>query len=137
MLPTYGIPYAEYWNRIEAAEETAEQKKENHGREILWHPDFAVGCVQSFSCMPLHEVEPFFGGNLAQTLNVGRPLDRADYLYLADCLREGVADNPTPLAALRLARALAWVEQAAEALLPTAQPHLTAAPFEAAPALAA
>jgi hypothetical protein len=144
LLPTYGIAYAEYWNRIEAAEELAAQKQQDSGRpnaaygtEILWHPDFAVGCVRSLSCMPLHEVEPFFGGNLAQTLNVGRPLDRADFLYLADCLREGVADNPTPLAALRLARALAWVERATEALLLSEQPHLTASQFDAAPALVA
>lgn len=144
LLPTYGISSAEFWRRVDAAEDVEEQLEKESARrskcfgyDILWHPDFATGCVRSVSCMGLYEIEPFLGGNLTQTLNVGRPLDRADYLYLADCLREGLADNPTPLAALRLARALAWVEQAADALLPSAQPHLAAALPEAAPALAA
>lgn len=144
LLPTYGISSAEYWRRTDTAEDMAEHKQQNGGRldgaygcDILWHPDFPVGCVRSISVMALHEIEAFLSGDLSQTLNVSRPLDRADYLYLADCLREGLVDNPTPLAALRLARALAWVEQAAEALLPTAQPRLTASLSEAVPALAA
>lgn len=144
ILPTYGITRAEYWRRTDAAEDLAEQREQEStrlskcfGSEILWHPDFTAGFVRSISCMGLHEVEAFLSNDLANGLNGGRPLDHADYRYLFDCLREGLADNPTPLAALRLARALAWVEQAADAPLPNAQPHLTASQPEAAPALAA
>lgn len=135
LLPHYGITRAEYGRRLDAADDLALQMREKYNRpdahygyDIMWHPDFPAACVESFSQMDLSEVEYFLSGNLAKDFYRGQPLDYADYAYLADCLREGLADSPTPLAALRLTRALTWAEQAGAALLPTAPPVGTGQP---------
>lgn len=126
----------------EAMQATYNRPSAVYGREIMWHPAYAAECVAQFSGMPLYEVGPWLLDCQADACNAGQALDLTDYGYLADVLREGLASNPTPLAALRLGRALAWVEQAGAALLPTAQGLLTASRPEAfatlaAPALAA
>jgi len=142
VVSCFALPLAEYHRRTDAAEDLEEQmqahynNKGAYGREILWHPVFSAEYVAVVSNLPLTEVSCWHHG-LDTWCHDKKPLDLLDYCYLADCLREGLANNPTPLAALRLARALAWIEQAAEELLPTAQPHLTADLPEAAPALAA
>ena len=132
------LPAEEYLRRVDLAEEAEERMQAHYdrptaayGREIMWHPVFATELIGSVSRMPLPEVAINLG-NLADDMNQGNDLDLADYCYLADCLREGLADNPTPLAALRLTRALTWVEQAGAALLttePTALPSEVATPI--------
>lgn len=128
-ISCFALPVAEYHRRTDAAEQSEENKRiqnekpdGNYGREIMWHPCFAAECVAIFSNMPLHEIGAWLLDCQATGLNEGRPLDLTDYCYLADVLREGLADNPTPLAALRLNRALVWVEQAGRALLPAPAP---------------
>jgi hypothetical protein len=117
------LPMAELHRRIDAAEEQEEAKRAQHGqlttaygREIMWHPAFATECVALLSNMPLWEIGPWLLDCHADLVNEGRTLDLTDYGYLADVLREGLASNPTPLAALRLERALTWVERHATQL---------------------
>ncbi|MDO7886007.1 hypothetical protein [Hymenobacter cheonanensis] len=136
----YGLPHDEYHRRIDAAEDLQEQMQAQYnrpdgryGREIMWHPAFADEYVASIGGTSLVEVAVIHQ-KLASYYNQGRPLDLIDYGYLRDLLAEALADNPTPLAALRLARALAWVEQAGAALLAT---QAAPPPSEAAPALSA
>lgn len=107
-----------------------------YGREILWHPDFAADCVAIVSDLPLPEVTAWLASELPGYANEGTPLDLTDYCYLADVLREGLANSPTPLARVRLERALMWVEQTGADIL---KPKPTLAPAEAvrSPALAA
>ncbi len=126
------LPIAEYYRRTDLAEELEEQKRVQYdrpdgryGREIMWHPSFPSEFVATLSNMPLYEVAAFLSSNPAKDFNAGRPLDFADYCYLADLLREGLASQPAPLAALRLERALALVKQAGAAL------RLVAAPMAA------
>jgi hypothetical protein len=128
----FGLPLAEFLRRTDAAEALEAAKRAefgkpeaNYGREIMWHPAFAAECVALLSNMPLPEITTWLREGLAETMHKGGSLDLTDYGYLADVLREGLASEPTPLAALRLARALAWVEQAA--LLPVAA--VTSAPI--------
>jgi len=119
------LPKAQYFSRLDAAEEREENLQVRYNRgtgryglEIMWHPSFSAEYVAVMSKMPLHEISTW-QDELASWANGGQELDLIDYCYLADVLREGLADNPTPLAALRLARALAWVEQAGTKLLAT------------------
>lgn len=123
-ISCFALPVAELHRRYDVAEAQEEDKRKQYdrpdglyGREIMWHPSFPAECVAMLSNMPLHEVGPWMQDCHADSHNEGKPLDFTDYCYLADVLREGLAGNPTPLAALRLARALAWVEQAGSALL--------------------
>jgi len=122
-ISCYGLPYDEYHRRIDAAEDLQEQMQAQYnrpdgtyGREIMWHPAFPDEYVASVGGSSLVEVTVIHQ-KLASYYNQGRPLDLTDYGYLRDLLAEALADNPTPLAALRLARALSWVEQAGAALL--------------------
>jgi len=119
------LPKAQFFSRLDAAEEREEnvQLRYNrtagrYGLEIMWHPAFSAEYVAVMSKMPLHEISTWQEG-LAKWANGEQELDLIDYCYLADVLREGLADNPTPLAALRLGRALAWIEQAGTKLLAT------------------
>jgi hypothetical protein len=121
-ISCYGLTTSEYHRRLDLAEDLEEQLRERHnhpdgryGREIMWHPAFADDYVTLISETALTKVTIICQG-LAGYYNQGRPLDLIDYGYLRDLLIEALADNPTPLAALRLARALAWVEQAGAAL---------------------
>jgi hypothetical protein len=121
-LSCFALTLNQYCDRIDAAEELEDQmqahynNKHAYGREILWHPAFAAEYIAMIGRMPLTEVACWHGG-LDTWCHDGKPLDLYDYAYIADLLREGLADNPTPLAALRLNRALAWVEQAGTVLL--------------------
>jgi hypothetical protein len=121
-LSCFALTLTEYCDRLDAAAELEEQlqarynNQHTYGREILWHPAFAAEYVHIIGRMPLTEVACWHGG-LDTWCHDRKPLDLYDYAYLADVLREGLADNPTPVAALRLNRALAWVEQAGTALL--------------------
>lgn len=128
------LPLAEHERRVELAEELEEQiqlragrPNGKYGREIMWHPLFAAEFTAAVSGMQLPLIAAYLGHGLARDMNQGRALNLADYAYLADCLREGQADNPAPLPALRLARALAWVEQAGTTLLATQAAQLTPA----------
>ena len=119
------------WDRrtraAEAHEEELHQQYQNentYGREILWHPLFPEEYVACVSKLPLAEVAVMQTG-LASWCNQDRPLDRYDYAYLTDVLREALASQPTELAALRLRRALACVEQASALLLPSSWPAAT------------
>jgi hypothetical protein len=123
-ISCFALPVAEYHRRLDAAEQQAEDKctqygkpEGQYGREIMWHRFFPAECVAMLSDMPLYEVGPWLLDCHADSHNDGNALDFIDYCYLADVLREGLANNPTPLAALRLNRALAWVEQAGTVLL--------------------
>jgi hypothetical protein len=125
-ISCFALPVAELHRRYDVAEAQVEAKctKYNrpngqYGREIMWHPSFPDECVAMLSHMPLHEIGPWMLDCHADSHNDSHPLDFTDYCYLADVLREGLANNPTPLAALRLNRALAWIEQAGTALLAT------------------
>ena len=125
-ISCFALPVMELHRRNDVAEQQEEDKRTQYsqpdgqyGREIMWHPSFPAECVAIFSNMPLHEVGPWLLDCHADCHNDGEPLDFTDYCYLADVLREGLANNPTPLAALRLSRALAWVEQAGTKLLAT------------------
>ena len=116
------------WDRrttaAEAQEEEMQKQYQNehtYGREILWHPLFPEEYVACVSKLPLAEVT-VMQGNLASWCNQDRPLDRYDYAYLADVLREALASQPIELTALRLRRALAYIEQASALLLPTSWP---------------
>jgi hypothetical protein len=119
------LPKAQYFSRLDAAEEREEnlqvrynRETGRYGLEIMWHPTFSAEYVAVMSKMPLHEISTWQEG-LAGWANGEQELDLIDYCYLADVLREGLADNPTPLAALRLERALTWIEQAGTKLLAT------------------
>jgi hypothetical protein len=134
--------------RVDAAKDYVEQlclrndkpvekaSTSGYARETMWHPAFAAEYVALISKMSLYEVA-LWGNGLAGWANNNKPLDLLDYCYLADVLREGLADNPTPLAALRLGRALAWVEQAGTKLLPTQAAMLAPASETPMPHLAA
>lgn len=128
--PALGLTGSEWHHRTDAAEAYEEALQHEHGhehtygREILWHPLFPAEYVTCVSKMPLMEVSEFHVG-LPGWCNQGRALDGHDYYYLADCLREALASQPTELAALRLRRALAWVEQALALLRPTSWPAAT------------
>lgn len=121
-ISCFALPLAEYERRTDAAETREEQlqtqynNKGAYGREILWHPAFSAEYVAIVSGMPLTEVACWHYHLDTWCLDK-QPLDLLDYCFLADSLREGLANNPTPLAALRLGRALAWVEQAGTVLL--------------------
>lgn len=131
------LPAAEWQHRTDLAEDAADALCEKHnrpegryGREILWHGLFPAEFVASLGNMPLPEITVW----LSCLDNEGQPLDLLDYAYLADVLREGLADNPAPLAALRLRRALTWIKQAGSQLLaPPAQPTPAQAVAGAAP----
>jgi hypothetical protein len=125
-ISCFALPVAEYHRRLDEAEQKEDEKRIQHnqpdggyGREIMWHHAFPAECVAMLSNMPLYEVGPWLLDCHADSHNDGKPLDLIDYCYLADVLREGLASNPTPLAALRLNRALAWVEQAGTKILVT------------------
>jgi hypothetical protein len=140
-LSCFALTLAEYCDRVDAAKELEEQmqahynNKHAYGREILWHPAFAAEYVAMIGKMPLTEVACWHSG-LDTWCHDSKPLDLLDYCFLADVLREGLADNPTPVAALRLNRALAWVEQAGTALL-AQQAALLPQASEAVPHMAA
>jgi hypothetical protein len=123
-ISCFALPVLELHRRYDVAEAEEEGKRTQYerpdgqyGREIMWHPSFPAECVAMLSNMPLHEIGPWLLDCHADSHNEGKPLDLTDYCYLADVLREGLASDPTPLAALRLNRALAWVEQAGTVLL--------------------
>ena len=122
-ISCFALPDAEYNRRTDIAEEREEMLQVRYNRatgryglEIMWRPAFSAEYVAVVSKLPLHEISAWQHG-LASWANGEEPLDLIDYCYLADVLREGLADNPTQLAALRLERALAWVEQAGTTLL--------------------
>lgn len=124
-ISCFALPVAEFLRRTDEAEDQEEQLREQYkqpsggyGREILWHPAFAAEFCAIISKTPLYEVAVFLG---THPFWREEAIGRYDYDFLADVLREGLAGNPTPLAALRLNRALAWVEQAGTALLPSEQ----------------
>lgn len=133
------LPTAEYHRRVSQAEaqEAQQQQKYGHpdaqyGREIMWHPSFAAEFVTAMGHLPLQEVCMWLDGYLAAAYNGGAALDLIDYGYLADVLRDSLASNPAPLAALRLSRTLAWVNMEGERLLAAPIPALlatVAAPF--------
>lgn len=142
-ISCFALPVEELHRRYDVAEAQEEDKctqynqpDGQYGREIMWHPSFPAECVAMLSNMPLHEIGPWMQDCHADSHNEGKPLDFTDYCYLADVLREGLASNPTPLAALRLARALAWVEHEGTTLL-AKQVTLVGAPTGAAPLMAA
>lgn len=126
-----GLMGSEWERRTDAAEarENALQQEYGnehaYGREILWHLLFPAEYVALVSEMPLAEVASYHTLRLAEWCNQGRALDGHDYQYLTDVLREALASQPTELAALRLRRALAWVEQATALLRPTSWPTAT------------
>lgn len=122
VVSCFALPLSEYHHRTDTAEDLEEQmqahynNKSAYGREILWHPAFPAEYVAIVCNLPLTEVSCWHHG-LDTWCHNKKPLDLLDYCFLADVLREGLANNPTPVAALRLVRALAWVEQAGTALL--------------------
>lgn len=126
-----GDVWAQRTEAAEAREEALQQQHGNehaYGREILWHPSFPEEYLALIERMPLREISDFHA-HLAGLFNQNRPLDAHDYAYLADVLREALADEPTPLAELRLRRALAWLEQVdTTPALPWPTPPTPAAP---------
>jgi hypothetical protein len=136
LISCFNLPTSEHNNRINAAQDREEKKQIMYqkptccyGREIIWHPCFAAEFIGSISEIPLYDIGVTLR-NAHLDWNDKVAFDLLDYCYLADVLREGLANNPTPLAALRLTRALTWVEQAGAALLPTAQPARSLATTE-------
>ncbi|WP_229725043.1 hypothetical protein [Hymenobacter baengnokdamensis] len=134
------LPAAELQRRTELAEERAEalcvahdRPEGRYGREILWHSLFGAEFVALLSDMPLPESRAWLAADLAGYAHEGQPLDLLDYAYLADILREGLADHPAPLVTLRLRRALAWVKQAGGQLLTASAPTPTQAVAGAVP----
>ncbi|MGI4738488.1 MAG: hypothetical protein ACRYG7_25245 [Janthinobacterium lividum] len=127
-ISCFALAEDDYNSRIDAAEEYVEQMclhynvpvekaaTISYGRERLWYPSFPSEYVAAVSKLPLYEVAVWHNC-LSTWANDKKTLDLADYCFLADVLREGLASNPTPLATLRLNRALAWVEQAGTVLL--------------------
>ena len=129
--PAVSGPTDSMWaRRTEAAEAREEALQREHGnefpygQEILWHPLFPAEYVAAVSRVPLTEVSEV-QENLADWANQGHALDYYDYQYLADTLRDALANEPTELAALRLRRALTWVEQASALLMPAPWPAAT------------
>jgi hypothetical protein len=125
VISCVALPIAEFHRRSDAAEDLEEQMQlqcgrpdGRYGREIMWHPLFIDEYVSVVKETALVETT-LMHQDLAQYFNQGRPLDSTDYGYLADILRDALAAGPSAQAALRLARALAWVEQAGAALLAT------------------
>lgn len=127
------LPATEYHRRVAQAEAMEEQQQQEYGqldsqygREIMWHPAFAAEFVTSMGNIPLREVGVWLDGYLAKDYNNGTALDLIDYSYLADVLRDSLAESSVPRAALRLSRALAWVEMEGARLLaaPTAHAFL-------------
>lgn len=147
-ISCFALPQKQADSRVDAAEDYVEQmclhygrpvekaSTSNFARETMWCPAFPAEYVALISKMPLHEIA-LWGQSLAGWANHNKPLDLVDYCYLADVLREGLADTPAPLAALRLARALAWVEQAGTNLLATQAALLAPASEESTAHLAA
>jgi hypothetical protein len=121
---------SEWCRRTQAAEDHEEALQRQHGnehaygREILWHPLFPADYVELVSKLPLPELSEVHH-NMDDWANQGKALDQYDYQYLADTLHEALASQPTELAALRLRRALACIEQATALLLPTSWPAAT------------
>ena len=140
-LSCFALTLAESVRRIDAAHARAEAqaKAENAHPDdahclatlTLWHTEFPEGLRTLVRECELFRLTIDLPRDLVKA-NGDHPLDFWDYAYLCDLLRDALADNPTPPAALRLARALAWVEQAGTALLAT---QSTILPSEAAPSL--
>lgn len=136
LVSCFALPEAEYYRRAQKAIDKEEGKRAkynrpnaNYGCEILWHPAFAAEYVAIVSGMQLPEIAPWLRTDgMRQEVETGpaseglfAPYDFYDCCYLADVLRDGLAGAPGALAALRLARALAWMERTGEALLPKAE----------------
>ncbi|MGI4872062.1 MAG: hypothetical protein ACRYFX_12895 [Janthinobacterium lividum] len=85
------------------------------GLHILWHPEFPSGLRLHCCDTPLYRLAIELPARL-QAWNNGQPLDWTDYRYLADVLRELLADAKTRQERLNLGRALVWVEDAGERL---------------------
>lgn len=77
------------------------------GRGILWHDAFPQGLRLLVCDTPLYRLTALLSFDLP-SMNNG-PLDYYDYGYVADVLRELLADCQTWQEELALSRALAWV----------------------------
>lgn len=136
LISCFALPEAEYYRRAQKAIDKEKSKRAkynrpnaNYGCEILWHPAFAAEYVAIVSGMQLPEIAPWLRTDgMRQEVETGPtpeghfvPYDFFDCCYLADVLRDGLAGAPSASAALRLARALAWMEGAGAALLPKAE----------------
>jgi hypothetical protein len=114
----------EFVSRIEPACELADELAEKnnrpeggYGREILWHPSFTEEFISCLTETSLPEIVSVLdGGGLWSAWGRYPELDYTDYCYLADVLRDAMADAPTPQATLRLERAMSWVEKTAAKL---------------------
>lgn len=120
-----GLLCDEFVRRVELANDRVEKladvnnRPENtYGQEILWHLSFPKAFVEMMVMTPLHEVVSVLDGDCPWSNWGDCPeLELIDYCYLADILRDALADRITAQAHLRLSRALAWVEQEGTVLL--------------------
>ena len=81
------------------------------GEMLPWHECFPVRFSGELAKLPLYEVAAYLQQRFTKTDIYGF----IDYCYMADCLRETLADYVDPRDARRLRRALAWVKQAGAA----------------------
>lgn len=85
------------------------------GRAILWHEEFPAGLRLHVCDADLFSLTAQLPAAL-EAMNDGQALDPADFGYLADVLRQLLADCRTAQEALNLSRALAWAEWEGDAL---------------------
>ncbi|MFD1873880.1 hypothetical protein [Hymenobacter bucti] len=115
----------EFVRRVDLADDRAEELAEKHngsaakyGEEIIWHLSFPKAFVELVTMTPLQEVVSILDGDCPWSNWGDTPeLGLVDYCYLADILRDALADKITAQAHLRLSRALAWVEETGTVLL--------------------
>jgi hypothetical protein len=120
-----GLLCDEFVRRVDLADDRAEEMAEKnngsaakYGEEIIWHLHFPKAFVEMVIMTPLQEVVSILDGDCPWSNWGDTPdLSLVDYCYLADILRDALADKITPQAHLRLSRALAWVETKGMALL--------------------
>lgn len=122
VVSSAGLSTDDFLRRTEAAQERADALAEKYqkslidnqyGCEILWHPRFGAYFLGMVRDTPLHETVSILNSDCPWSNWGDTPpqLDLIDYGYLADLLREELAEATTVgKARLRLERALWWVE---------------------------
>lgn len=80
-----------------------------YGSEVLWHNKFAAAFVESMEGLSISSMTGYLDCEYVDNEKRGR-LDRCDFAYMADILREALAVTDDKLKLLRLKRALSWLK---------------------------
>lgn len=121
VVSCFALSKEELVARQDAAHARAEQLAQKEGvnsydlgRFLLWHVECPFGLKATICDEELFRLTAFLPETL-QEMNGGQPLDFFDYGYVADVVREYLAESSClPGDAQNLRRALAWAEQQGE-----------------------